>query len=170
MLPSHRKSLSPPRSACQPIELPRFHIVGCVAADGARLNEGLTNIDLGVLVCMPKDLENPESLFWNFSADSSTLGRVVQRRFAGMASWRDALGAETLRTHDLRLAGLPLYLSFPPSATTYRVRQICAINFMGSCSMHHIPRSVRGTQRYAHIERDISVDNVCNTPGKGSRN
>jgi hypothetical protein len=129
MLPSHRKSLSPPRSACQPIELPRFHIVGCVAADGARLNEGLTNIDLGVLVCMPKDLENPESLFWNFSADSSTLGRVVQRRFAGMASWRDALGAETLRTHDLRFSNLP-----PRTSRTTTVSKLSSFGHYLPCS------------------------------------
>jgi hypothetical protein len=32
-------------------------------------------------------------------------------------------------------------------------------------STHHIPRSVRGTKRYAHIiEHDIRVDNVFTRP------
>jgi hypothetical protein len=85
MSPSHRKIASRCRHIDQPIELARFIIVGYVAADGARLKEELTNIDSWSLG-LHKGFKGSRESFWNFSADSNTLGQ----RFAGMSAWRDA--------------------------------------------------------------------------------
>jgi hypothetical protein len=63
----------------------RFDVVGYVAADGARLKEDLTNIDSWSLG-LHKGFKGSRESFWNFSADSNTLGQ----RFAGMSAWRDA--------------------------------------------------------------------------------
>jgi hypothetical protein len=129
MLSSHRKTASRPRHFSQPIELARFDIVGRAAADGARLKEDLTNIDSWSLG-LHKDSKDPES-FWNFSADSSTLGRSCNDDSRACPLGVTRLGAETARTHGLTtspttarlLLALPL-LSFPTSVMNYRVRQI----------------------------------------------
>lgn len=130
MLSSHRKTASRPRHFSQPIELARFDVVGRAAADGARLKEDLTNIDSWSLG-LHKGFKGSRESFWNFSADSSTLGRSRNDDSRACPLGVTRLGAETARTHGLTtspttarlLLALPL-LSFPTSVMNYRVRQI----------------------------------------------
>ena len=83
MLSFHRKTASRPRHFSQPIELARFRTVGCVAADGARLKEGNTDIDLGVLVCIR--MQRIQRVFLELLRRFQHPWKVVQRRFADMA-------------------------------------------------------------------------------------